>query len=92
MLQEILTIKSDDTLGRSKTYEAIVKNEPIRRPNIPASFEVLVNELKGLSLDVDLIGRQEEKEEDLQEPDTDQVKAKPATAVKASKESKKSDK
>ncbi len=55
MLQEILTIKSDDVLGRSKTYESIVKGEPIRKPNVPASFDVLVNELKGLALDVDLI-------------------------------------
>ncbi|EKD49618.1 MAG: hypothetical protein ACD_63C00091G0001 [uncultured bacterium] len=56
MLQEILTIKSDDVLGRSKTYEAIVKNEPIKKPNVPASFDVLVNELKGLALDVELLG------------------------------------
>jgi DNA-directed RNA polymerase subunit beta len=63
MLQEILTIKSDDTLGRSKTYESIVKGEQIRPPHIPASFEVLVNELKGLALDVDLIGQRNEIEE-----------------------------
>jgi len=53
-LQEMLTIKSDDVLGRSRTYEAIVKGDEIRPPNIPASFDVLVCELKGLSLDVDI--------------------------------------
>jgi DNA-directed RNA polymerase subunit beta len=54
-LQEMLTIKSDDVLGRSKAYEAIIKGEKIKSPNIPASFHVLVNELKGLCLDVELI-------------------------------------
>ncbi|MFC1644501.1 DNA-directed RNA polymerase subunit beta [Patescibacteria group bacterium] len=55
-LQEMLTIKSDDIKGRSGAYEAIIKGEPISSPNIPASFHVLVNELKGLCLDIDLIG------------------------------------
>jgi len=55
-LQEMLTIKSDDVLGRSKTYEAIIKGDNIRKPNIPESFGVLVKELKSLVLDVDLIG------------------------------------
>src|ERR1041385_6175654 len=55
-LQEMLTIKSDDVVGLSKTYEAIVKGEPIRKPNIPESFRVLVKELQSLGLDVDLIG------------------------------------
>jgi len=58
-LQEMLTIKSDDVPGRSKAYEAIIKGEPIRRLNIPESFNVLVRELKGLCLDVDLIGGRE---------------------------------
>src|ERR1043166_7865625 len=57
-LQEMLTIKSDDVIGRSKTYEAIVKGEPIRKPNIPESFRVLVKELQSLGLDVDLLGTQ----------------------------------
>ena len=56
-LQEILTIKSDDVPGRSKAYEAIIKGEPITRVNLPESFNVLVRELKGLSLDVALLGR-----------------------------------
>ncbi|MFH2104945.1 MAG: DNA-directed RNA polymerase subunit beta [Parcubacteria group bacterium] len=55
-LQEMLTIKSDDVLGRSKTYESIIKGDDIRKPNIPESFGVLVKELKSLVLDVDLIG------------------------------------
>lgn len=54
-LQEILTIKSDDVIGRSATYEAIINGEKIKNPNIPASFNVLVNELKGLALNVDII-------------------------------------
>ncbi len=54
-LQEILTIKSDDVLGRSKAYESIIKGETIRRINIPESFNVLIRELKGLGLDVELL-------------------------------------
>ncbi len=54
-LQEILTIKSDDVPGRSKAYEAIIKGEPIRKVNIPESFNVLIRELKGLCLDVELL-------------------------------------
>ncbi len=56
-LQEILTIKSDDVQGRSKAYEAIIKGQPITRVNIPESFNVLVKELKGLCLDVELLKR-----------------------------------
>ena len=54
MLREMLTIKSDDIVGRSATFDAIVKGEKIREPNIPASFNVLLSELKGLALDVQL--------------------------------------
>ena len=54
-LQEILTIKSDDVPGRSKAYESIIKGEPIRKINVPESFNVLVRELKGLCLDVELM-------------------------------------
>jgi len=54
-LQEILTIKSDDVPGRSKAYESIIKGEPIKKLNIPESFNVLVRELKGLCLDVELL-------------------------------------
>jgi DNA-directed RNA polymerase subunit beta len=56
MLQEMLTIKSDDVVGRSKAYESIIKGEPIQKVNIPESFNVLIRELKGLCLDVELIG------------------------------------
>ncbi|TSD02061.1 MAG: DNA-directed RNA polymerase subunit beta [Parcubacteria group bacterium Athens0714_25] len=62
-LQEMLTIKSDDVMGRSKAYESIIKGEPITSPNIPASFHVLVNELKGLCLNVQLLGGQPEIED-----------------------------
>lgn len=55
ILQEILTIKSDDVVGRSKAYEAIIKNEPIRPPRIPESFNVLVKELQSLGLAVELV-------------------------------------
>ena len=58
-LQEMLTIKSDDLLGRAATYEAIINGEKIKTPNIPASFNVLVNELKGLALNVELIKKSE---------------------------------
>lgn len=51
-LQEMLTIKSDDVLGRSRAYELIIKGEPIQPPSIPASFHVLVNELKALALEM----------------------------------------
>lgn len=54
-LQEMLTIKSDDVPGRSKAYESIIKGEPIDKLNIPESFNVLVRELKGLVLEVELI-------------------------------------
>lgn len=56
MLQEILTIKSDDVTGRSKAYEAIIKGEEIQKLNVPESFNVLTSELKGLGLDVELLG------------------------------------
>ena len=52
VLQEILTIKSDDTLGRSKAYEAIVKGEPMPTPGIPESLNVLLHELRGLGLSI----------------------------------------
>jgi len=54
ILQEILTIKSDDIVGRAKTYEAIVKGDNLPQPGIPESFNVLVHELRGLGLDVTL--------------------------------------
>jgi DNA-directed RNA polymerase subunit beta len=56
-LQEMLTIKSDDVLGRAKTYEAIVNQEEIKAPHLPESFKVLLSEIKGLGLNVELIER-----------------------------------
>jgi len=53
-LREMLTIKSDDIMGRSQTFDAIIKGQPIGEPNVPASFNVLLNYLRGLSLDVEL--------------------------------------
>lgn len=58
-LQEMLTIKSDDVQGRASTYESIISGEKIKKPNIPASFNVLVNELKGLALNVEISGSAE---------------------------------
>src|SRR3990167_7080843 len=55
-LQEMLTIKSDDVGGRTKTYESIEKGEPIKKPNVPESFRVLVKELQSLCLNVELVG------------------------------------
>jgi DNA-directed RNA polymerase subunit beta len=52
LLQEMLTVKSDDVEGRSHTYEAIVKGENLPDPNIPESFRVLVKELQSLALDI----------------------------------------
>ena len=54
-LQEMITIKSDDVIGRSKAYESIIKGEKIERLNVPESFNVLIRELKGLGLDVELL-------------------------------------
>ena len=54
ILQEILTVKSDDVVGRAKAYEAIVKGENMPKPNIPESFNVLVHELRGLALEITL--------------------------------------
>ena len=54
-LQEMLTIKSDDVLGRANTYDAIIKGNPIKGPNIPASFHVLLNELKSLGFSINLM-------------------------------------
>lgn len=53
-LQEILTIKSDDILGRSAAYNSIVKGERFKNPNLPASFHVLISELRGLALDINI--------------------------------------
>ena len=66
-LQEILTIKSDDVLGRSKAYEAIVKGDIIPKPNAPTSLQVLINEMKGLGLSVRLLDEEELDREERRE-------------------------
>ena len=57
-LQEMLTIKSDDTVGRVKAYEAIVKGENIAEPSIPESFKVLLKEMQSLALDVQVLSEE----------------------------------
>jgi DNA-directed RNA polymerase subunit beta len=72
-LQEILTVKSDDVVGRVKTYEAIVKGEDIFQPGVPESFKVLVKELQSLGLAVEVLNEEEEEVaflEDLSATDT----------------------
>ncbi|MFM7198772.1 MAG: DNA-directed RNA polymerase subunit beta, partial [Chloroflexota bacterium] len=60
ILQELLTVKSDDIVGRVKTYEAIVKGDPIMEPGVPESFKVLVKELQSLGLSVDVLNENED--------------------------------
>ncbi len=60
-LQEMLTIKSDDVYGRAKAYESIIKDEPITGPKVPESFNVLVKELQGLGLRVDLLDQSDDE-------------------------------
>jgi DNA-directed RNA polymerase subunit beta len=77
-LQEILTVKSDDVVGRVKTYEAIVKGENVPEPGVPESFKVLIKELQSLGLDVKILSGNEEEiemrdledEEESQQADT----------------------
>jgi len=59
ILQEMITIKSDDVAGRTQAYEAIVKNLKIKKPNIPESFNVLIKELQALSLNIELLDKEE---------------------------------
>ena len=59
ILQEMLTIKSDDINGRTQLYEAIVKGRRVRRPNVPESFNVLLRELQALNLNIDLLSQEE---------------------------------
>jgi DNA-directed RNA polymerase subunit beta len=61
ILQELLTVKSDDIVGRVKTYEAIVKGEDVLEPGIPESFKVLVKELQSLGLSVEVLNEDEEQ-------------------------------
>ncbi len=74
-LQEILTYKSDDVVGRVKTYESIVKGEPIQKPGVPESFRVLVKELQALGLDMRVLDAQEHEIElrDMDDEDDDLI-------------------
>jgi DNA-directed RNA polymerase subunit beta len=71
-LQEILTVKSDDVVGRVKTYESIVKGENVPEPGIPESFKVLIKELQSLGMDVKILSENEEEIE-MREIDEDEV-------------------
>ncbi len=73
VLQEILTVKSDDTAGRVKSYEAIVKGENIPAPEVPESFKVLVKEMKSLCLNIELEGHEVPSEDAGDELDVDQA-------------------
>ena len=70
-LQEMLTIKSDDVIGRSAAFESIIRGQEIKKPNVPASFNVLINELKSLGLNVvcntnaEFLAEEEEKGEEI---------------------------
>ncbi len=66
-LQEMLTIKSDDVIGRANAYDAIIRGLPIKAPHVPASFNVLVSELKALGLSVNLVGVKEAPDEEEEE-------------------------
>ena len=74
VLQEILTVKSDDTSGRVKSYEAIVKGENTPAPEVPESFKVLVKEMKSLCLNVELEGHDHQTIDVTHDPDLDDVK------------------
>ena len=65
--KKYLTVKSDDVVGRVKTYEAIVKGENIPEPGIPESFKVLIKELQALCLDVKVINRRRSKKLEVKE-------------------------
>ena len=60
-LQEILTVKSDDVVGRVKTYESIVKGENVPEPGVPESFKVLIKELQSLGMDVKILSEDEQE-------------------------------
>ena len=74
-LQEMLTIKSDDTVGRVKAYEAIVKGENIAEPSIPESFKVLLKEMQSLSLDVHVLSEDKGAEVDVREEEDELLRA-----------------
>ena len=90
-LQEILTYKSDDVVGRVKTYEAIVKGDPIPKPGVPESFRVLVKELQALGLDMKVLGadKQEIELRDMDDDEDDAVSVDALAKFAAQQEEKK---
>nr|BFD24790.1 MAG: DNA-directed RNA polymerase subunit beta [Candidatus Parcubacteria bacterium] len=94
-LQEMLTIKSDDVPGRSKAYESIIKGETIEKLNVPESFNVLIRELKGLGLDVELLSEEGTADEVISSEDEFLAATEPASeteeTVAATEESESTD-
>jgi DNA-directed RNA polymerase subunit beta len=89
ILQEMLTIKSDDRVGRKRTHEAIVKGLELPEPGIPEAFKVLTRELQGLAIDVELLNQNNEKidlDELAREQDAEIRRARKATRIRADEE------
>lgn len=80
-LQEILTVKSDDVVGRVKAYEAIVKGNNIPEPGVPESFKVLIKELQSIGLDIKVLSG-ESKEIDIKDEEEEEIRANRANAEK----------
>jgi DNA-directed RNA polymerase subunit beta len=80
-LQEMITIKSDDVYGRAKAYESIIKDEPIVGPKLPESFNVLVKELQGLGLRVDLLDESEDAIIDAEQVIGSVINGEPVAAI-----------
>jgi DNA-directed RNA polymerase subunit beta len=92
-LQEILTYKSDDVVGRVKTYEAIVKGDPIPKPGVPESFRVLVKELQALGLDMKVLDSHKNEIElrDMDDDDDDVLNVDALSKYAAEQEAKKAE-
>ena len=78
-MQEILTVKSDDTVGRVNTYESIVKGQNVPKPGIPESFKVLIKELQSLCLDVRVLDENQEEIDLKQSFDDDDIIPQPVS-------------
>ena len=85
LLQEMLTVKSDDIVGRTKTYEAIVKGEPIAEPGIPESFKVLIKELQALGLDIKIL-TEDNQEVSIAELSSDELDNTPSLGAEVEQE------
>ncbi len=73
ILQEILTVKSDDTVGRVKAYEAIVKGDSIPEPGVPEAFKLLVKELQSLGINVEILNNDEQRIQVVEESSQDEM-------------------